>query len=245
MLLKGKRILVTGASRGIGEATARLFAEQGASLMLSARSENVEALAEELNGTSEAGVYALAGDISDEDYTKRLVMASRKQLGGLDGLVNNAGILEQGLVGMIQLDSVRRMLEVNLVAMINLTQFSLRLMKEGSPSIVNVTSIAGTHGIEGISAYCASKAAVIGLTKSLAKEVAPSGVRVNAVAPGFIDTQMARQLDDDWFQERVESVRMKRIGTPLDVANLSLYLCSDLSTYVTGQTIGVDGGMQV
>jgi len=245
MLLKGKRILVTGASRGIGEATARLFAEQGASLMLSARSENVEALAEELNGASEAGIYALAGDISDEDYAKRLVMASRKQLGGLDGLVNNAGILEQGLVGMIQLESVRRMLEVNLVAMINLTQFSLRLMKEGSPAIVNVTSIAGTHGIEGISAYCASKAAVIGFTKSLAKEVAPSGVRVNAVAPGFIDTQMARQLDDEWFQERVESVRMKRIGTPLDVANLSLYLCSDLSTYVTGQTIGVDGGMQV
>jgi len=245
MLLEGKVAIVTGASRGIGRCIAERFAEHGASLVLTARSESVESIAQGLDGENRRAI-AVRGDLADEACVRRVVQTCRREFRRLDVLVNNAGVLAPSLIGMTSLDEVRRMLEINLLAAINLTQYAVRLMQpQRSGSIINLASIAGTQAIEGLSAYGASKAAVEGFTRSIAKELAPRGIRANAIAPGFIDTDMARSLDPAWFERRVESIRMGRIGQPDDVAGCALFLASDLSSYITGQTIGVDGGMQV
>jgi 3-oxoacyl-[acyl-carrier protein] reductase len=243
MLLEGRIAVVTGASRGIGAAVARAFAGQGASLLLCARGEGVEALAREL---AEDGrpVGALRGDVRDPAFARQLITTVRKEHGGLDVLVNNAGILHQGLIGMTSTEQMRELWEVNVQAMMTLTQFATRVMDaRRRPSIVNLASIAGTQGMEGVTAYSASKAAVVGYTLSSAKELAPKGVRVNAIAPGFIDTDMVRGVSPDWYQRRIQSIRMGRIGDPEDVAGVAVFLASDLSRYVTGQVIGVDGSM--
>jgi 3-oxoacyl-[acyl-carrier protein] reductase len=244
MLLKGKTALVTGASRGIGRAVAEVFTAHGARVVLAARSAAVELAAAALRDAG-GDAIAVTCDVNEEAAVKSLIKTCR-DLGGLDVLVNNAGILEQSLVGMIQLDSARRMLETNVVALINLTQYAVRLMtKSSAPSVINIASIAGTQGIEGVAAYSASKAAVLGFTQSAAKELAARRIRVNAIAPGFIDTDMTRGMSKDWYDKRMAGVRLGRIGTAQDIANCALFLASDLSGYVTGQVIGVDGGMIV
>jgi 3-oxoacyl-[acyl-carrier protein] reductase len=243
MLLEGRVALVTGASRGIGAAIARAYAAEGASLLLCARSEGVEALAGEL-AAGQRPVRALRGDVSDAGFARELITSVRKEHGRLDVLVNNAGILRQGLIGMTSTEQMRELLEVNIVALMILTQYATRIMDtKWSPSVVNLASIAGTSGMEGVTAYSASKAAVVGYTLSSAKELAPKGIRVNAIAPGFIDTDMVRGVSPDWYERRLQSIRMGRIGTPEDVAGVAVFLGSDLSRYVTGQVIGVDGGM--
>ena len=242
--LEGRRALVTGGSRGIGEACARRLAEAGARVVITSRSDEGEKAAASLR---EAGhdVTHFACDIADEAAVKAMVMATRRTLGGLDCLVNNAGIMELGIVGMTTMDSVQRMFAANVTGLISLTQFAIRLMPAAGGSIVNLASIAGTQGIPGVAAYSGTKGAVISYTKAAAKELAPKNIRMNAIAPGFIDTSMARTLSEEWFQKRLESIAMKRIGTPEDIANAVLFLCSDLSCYITGQIIGVDGGMVV
>jgi 3-oxoacyl-[acyl-carrier protein] reductase len=243
MILAGKLALVTGASRGIGRATAITFAAQGATVLLVARSESILELAHELNGQGQKAT-AFVGDITQEETVKELIKTCRSLGQPLDIIVNNAGILEQGLIGMISPDSINRLLNTNVTALINLTQYAVRLMgKSTSPSIINIASIAGTQGIEGVSAYAASKAAVVGFTLAAAKELAAKKIRVNAIAPGFIDTDMTQSMPPDWYQKRLDSIRLGRIGTTQDIANCALFLASDLSTYITGQTIGVDGGM--
>jgi 3-oxoacyl-[acyl-carrier protein] reductase len=243
MLLEGRVALVTGASRGIGAAIARAFAAEGATLLLGARSEAVETVARELAAGSYP-VRAMRGDISDAAFARELVASVRKEHGHLDVLVNNAGILRQGLIGMTSTDHMRELWEVNVLGVMMLTQYAVRVMdSQRNPSVINVASIAGTQGMEGVSAYSASKAAVVGYTLSSAKELAPKGIRVNAIAPGFIDTDMVRGVTPDWYERRLQSIRMGRIGTPEDVAGVALFLASGLSQYVTGQVIGVDGGM--
>jgi 3-oxoacyl-[acyl-carrier protein] reductase len=243
MLLEGRVALVTGASRGIGAAIARAFAAAGATLLLCARGDGVDALARELTA-AQRPARAMRGDVSDPAFARELIASVRKEHGRLDVLVNNAGILRQGLIGMTSADQMRELLDVNVLAVMVLTQYATRAMDlQRSPSIVNLASIAGTQGMEGVTAYSASKAAVVGYTLSSAKELAPKGIRVNAIAPGFIDTDMVRGVAADWYERRLQSIRMGRIGTPEDVAGVALFLASDLSRYVTGQVIGVDGGM--
>jgi 3-oxoacyl-[acyl-carrier protein] reductase len=244
MLLEGRCALVTGAGRGIGAGIARALAAEGARLLLTDVSDGASAVAAELREAGRQAV-AVAGDLRDEAFLKQLIQAARQEFGGLDVLVNNAGVLRQGLLGMVPSAAIREMFEVNVFAPITLTQYAVRLMTPArGPSIVNLASIAGTRGMEGVTAYSASKGAVVAFTLAAAKELAPRGIRVNAVAPGFIDTDMIRSVSPEWRKLRVESIGMARVGTAEDVAGAVVFLVSDLSRYVTGQVLGVDGGMQ-
>jgi 3-oxoacyl-[acyl-carrier protein] reductase len=244
-LLFGKVAIVTGASRGIGRAIAELFAAHGASVVIGGRSEEVDATAAAILA-ADGRVTAVKGDLREEVHQKALITTARSAFGGLDILVNNAGVLYQGLLGMVEMQKIRDMFEVNVHAVINLTQYAVRLMAvKRSGSIINLTSIAGTEAIEGMPGYSSAKAAVIGFTKSAAKELAPKGIRVNGIAPGFVDTDMTRAMPPELHRKRVEGIRMGRIGTPEDIAKAALFFASNLSEYVTGQILGVDGSMIV
>ena len=222
-----------------------VFAAEGAQLVISGRAESVLTLAAKLRGSGHA-CEAVQGDITDDAHARSLVQTCRTRFGGLNGVVNNAGVLTSGKLGMLRLGDARHMFEVNVLAAINVTQYAVRAFPRGQGgAVVNIASIAGTQGIDGISAYCASKAAIIGFTKAAAKELAAQGIRVNAIAPGFIDTDMARQVSPEWFQKRIEGIRMGRIGQPAEIAKAAAFLLSDDSCYVTGQILGVDGGMAV
>lgn len=245
MRLLGKTVLITGGSRGIGAALAEKFAKEGANVVISGRSPSGATLAARLQ--AEGGkVEAVQGDITDDAHVRSAIQLCRAKFGGLNAVVNNAGTLVAGKLGMLRLDEARRMFEVNVFAAINVTQYAVRTFPRGAGgAVINIASIAGTQGIDGISAYSASKAAIIGFTKAAAKELAPQNIRVNAIAPGFIDTDMARQVSPEWFQRRVESIRLGRIGQPADIANCAAFLASDEAAYITGQILGVDGGMAV
>ena len=170
----------------------------------------------------------------------------KKNVGQLDAVVNNAGILDDALLGMVNEKQVSHTLAVNTEAVIYHMQYASRLMmKQKSGSIVNVSSIIGRVGNAGQTVYGASKAAVIGATYSASKELAPYNIRVNAVAPGFIETAMTKQLSQEKYEQRLSEIKMGRIGTAEEVANVILFLASDYSSYVTGQVIGVDGGMVI
>lgn len=241
MLLQGKTALITGASRGIGAAIARAFVQHGCRVMLVARSAAVEELARELGDSA----TAMCADVADPASAKLIVQSCKERLGGLDILVNNAGKMNLGILGMIRDEAISEVLDTNLRSTIHLTQNAVRLLlRSQSGSVINLSSISGVAGNEGMSAYCAAKAAIIGFTKASAKELAPRGVRVNAVAPGFIDTDMTRELPEKVRESTIAGIRMGRAGSPEEVAGVCVFLASDLSAYVTGQIIGVDGGMQ-
>jgi 3-oxoacyl-[acyl-carrier protein] reductase len=246
--LDGRVALVSGGTRGIGRAVAETLARHGASIVVTGASEDPGAAALATSLQEAHGVEALgvACDVRQPQRVRSLYGDVFKAFGRLDVLVNNAGILRDALIGMVSDDVLEETFRVNTLGAIHHLQSAARLIqRSGRGSIVNITSIIGVEGNEGQIAYSSSKAALIGLTRSAAKELAPRGVRVNAVAPGFIDTDMSRSLPPDKFDERLASVKMGRIGTPQDVANVVLFLASDLSDYVTGQVIGVDGGMVV
>ncbi len=245
MLIEGKLAVVTGSTRGIGWQIAKSFAEAGGLVILhgSSASDLLDQRRAELGPQCVACVH---GDVASADATSEIYKLIFNQFKRLDILVNNAGILDDHLLPMVSAESVKRTLDVNTLGSFYHLQRASRIMgRAKSGSIINLTSIIGTNGNEGQVAYGMSKAAVIGMTKSAAKELAPQNIRVNAIAPGFIDTDMTHGLPPEKFQERLRSIKMKRIGTPADVAGVALFLASELSAYVTGQVIGVDGGMLI
>ena len=247
-LLRGKVALVTGAARGIGLATARIFALQGATVYLSGRDRAAieSARAEIIDSVDADSVRTVQLDVTSPDSVRDAFQAVFKGAKRLDALVANAGVLDDALIGMVSERQVRQVFETNTFGVIYCAQYASRLMaRNKSGSIINMTSIIGVEGNVGQTVYSGSKAAVIGITKSLAKELAPQNIRVNAIAPGFIDTDMARSIGAEKYAERVSAVKMGRVGTADEVANVAMFLASDLSSYVTGQVIGVDGGMLI
>jgi len=246
-MLKGKTALITGATRGIGLSIAKTYAKNGANIILNARDKvKAEEISKQLSSQYDIKVDYVLFDVANHEEVKIGFKELFKITKKLDIVVNNAGILDDALIGMVTREQIEKTFAINTFGVLYVAQYAARLMnrnKEGS--LINISSIIGTNGNEGQAVYGGSKAAVIGITKSLSKELAPSNIRVNAIAPGFIDTDMTRALPKDKYQERIESIKMGRIGKPEDIANTALYLASDLSSYVTGQVIGVDGGMLI
>jgi 3-oxoacyl-[acyl-carrier protein] reductase len=244
--LKGKVALITGATRGIGWSIAQLFATEGATVIITGKSslDTIKERVQFLQTLTDAEGFA--GDVGDYSFNQGLykhIFARRKRL---DILVNNAGILEDNLLGMVSPDQIQKVFSININGVIYNMQLASRLMQRNKyGSIINMSSIIGRVGNEGQVVYGASKAAVIGATLSAAKELASSNIRVNAIAPGFIETDMTKNLSEEKYQERLNSIKMKRIGTANDIANAALFFASNESEYITGQILGVDGGMLI
>lgn len=246
MSLDGKIAIVTGATRGIGKAISIKLAEQGATVYINGRS--LDDLQNTYDEFSSLGLNAeiMHFYVDDPQSIKNAFKGFLKKSKNLDILVNNAGILNDSLIGMVSQDQISQTFKTNAFSVINTSQYASRIMsKNKAGSIINISSIIGTNGNSGQVVYGGSKAAVLGITKSLAKELATKNIRVNAITPGFINTDMANSLPSDIFDERVKSIGMKRIGEPDDIANLVLFLSSAASSYITGQIIGVDGGMLI
>lgn len=246
MLLKGKTAIITGASKGIGRAVATLFAQEGANLFLISRSEEIlKELRDQLdNGTNHIAYFAV--DIGDQDAMKSVFSEIRSAKIPIDILVNNAGVMEDAVLQMVVPTLIEKIYRTNVFGLIDASKRASKLMlRNKNGSIINLTSIIGTNGNSGQTIYGSSKSAVIGFTKSLSKELSGFNIRVNGVAPGFIDTDMTKNMDQKFYEKNMESIGMGRMGQPEDVAKVILFLASDLSSYVTGQIIGVDGGMVI
>jgi 3-oxoacyl-[acyl-carrier protein] reductase len=244
--LQGKVALVTGATRGIGFAIAQKLAANGATVLVNGRSQQSLDSAIEKLADADCLCTPLLFDVSQPNAVKEAFQQLFKQHKQLDILVNNAGILDDALLGMVSAKQLEESYQTNVFGPLYCAQYASRLMaRKKSGSIINMASIVGSVGNAGQSVYAGTKSALIGMTQSMAKELAANNIRVNAIAPGFIDTDMARSLSETVFAQRVDSIAMKRIGTPEDVANVALFLASSLSSYVTGQIIGVDGGMLI
>lgn len=245
MLLKDKVALVTGGSRGIGAEIVRTFLREGASVCYTSQKESPhKAEFEALAAEKGSKVVWKQGSVADEAAVKKAVEDCATELGKIDVLVNNAGITKDGLVFRMKLEDLNAVLETNLTgAFLFCREAANKMIKQRSGSIINVGSIVGVTGNGGQTNYAASKAGLIGLTKSLAKEVCSRGVRANVVAPGFIETDMTAVLKDEVKQALLKEIPLGRIAGPAEVANAVLFLASDLSSYVTGQVLRVDGGM--
>ncbi|QLP98880.1 MAG: 3-oxoacyl-[acyl-carrier-protein] reductase [Rhodoblastus sp.] len=239
--LNGKAALVTGASGGLGGAIARALHAQGATVALSGtRKEALDALAAELGER----VHVLPCDLSDAAQVEALVPAAEKAMGGLDILVNNAGLTRDGLIMRMKDEDWDKVIAVNLSAAFRLSRAAVKgMMRRKSGRVVSITSVVGVTGNPGQANYCASKAGLIGMTKSLAAEVASRGITVNCVAPGFIESPMTDALNDKQKEGILASVPAGKLGQGADIAAAVVYLASAEAGYVTGQTLHVNGGM--
>ena len=246
-LLAGKVALITGTNRGIGRAMMGAFARQGAIVYAGARTEGcLDSMAAELGRRFETEVCPVYFDVTDGAGMRAAFVRIKRERQRLDVLVNNAGIMRDAVIGMVTNDLLQETFAVNVFAVAQAVQYAAKFMvPQKSGSIINISSIVGVRGNSGQMAYSASKGAVIALTKTAAKELAPSRVRVNAIAPGMIDTDMFRSVGTERIQAYLAKIGMGRLGRPEDVANAAVFLASDLAEYVTGQILGVDGAVAI
>jgi 3-oxoacyl-[acyl-carrier protein] reductase len=245
-LLEGKTALITGAARGIGRAIALRFADEGADIAFTDLNydDNAKSLENELNAKGVKG-KAYASDASDFADTEKVVNQIVEHFGKIDILVNNAGITKDTLLMRVTEEQWDLVIKINLKSVFNFTKAATKsMMKNRYGSIVNLSSVVGVGGNAGQANYSASKAGIIGFTKSIARELGSRNIRSNAVAPGFIQTEMTAALPQDVREEWINKIPLRRGGTPEDVANVCLFLASDLSSYVSGQVINICGGMQ-
>ena len=243
-LMHGKTVIVTGAGRGIGRAMAGILAENGAVVYANdVREGAVEAWAAQQSEGLAGEIRPLPFDICSETEAKAAVMQVKKACGRIDGLVNNAAVEYNELIGMISAERMETMFRVNVFGTVNMLQLVSRIMgrQETGGSIVNVASMTALRGNRGQLVYSATKGAVVSLTKSAAKELAEKHIRVNAIAPGLTNTEMMQQADPEKLKNRIANICMGRLAEPADIARACLFLLSDLSAYVSGQVLAVDG----
>lgn len=237
--LNGAGVIVTGAARGIGKATARIFLEQGARVLIS--DLDSAALGEAQNDLP--GVETCVCNITDRSQVDTMFATAVEKFGRVDVLVNNAGITQDGLFMRMKVESWAFILDVNLTGTFHCCQAAVNIMRKSRKgSIINLSSLART-GNPGQVNYSAAKAGVVGLTKALAKEVAPMGIRVNAIAPGYVETRLTQAIPEKMREEMVSRIPLRRKGAPEDIAGPVLFLASDLSSYVTGEVLNVTGGV--
>jgi 3-oxoacyl-[acyl-carrier protein] reductase len=244
-LLKNKSVIITGGSRGIGKAIAEKFAQNGANLAITCIKITDEAL-ELVKNIESLGVKAKLYESDASDFESAIKLAENvfNEFGSIDVLVNNAGITKDNLLLRMSEEDFNNVMKVNMNSVFNNTKAVLRqMLKQKNGSIINLSSVVGVKGNAGQSNYSSSKAAIIGFTKSVALELGSRNIRCNAIAPGFIETEMTKALQQDQINEWSESIPLKRSGNPEDVANTSLFLASDMSSYITGQVMNVCGGM--
>lgn len=241
MSLEGKTVIVTGSSRGIGRAIAVEFAKKGANIVLNGRKPMPEELVQELEQLG-AKTHTVLGDISQFDFAQTLIEEAKEAFGSVDVLVNNAGITKDMLLIRMKEEDFDQTMNINLKGTFNTIRHASKVMlKQKSGTIINMASVVGLVGNVGQANYAASKAGVVGLTKSAARELAARGITVNAIAPGFIQTEMTDVLSEKMKEQAVGQIPLKQFGQPEDIARLAVFLSEN--RYITGQVINVDGGM--
>ena len=243
-----KKVLITGGSRGIGEGMVRYMAARGADIVFTYKNsaETANQLAQDMAAEHGIRCKAMACEIMKMDDVKATYEAALAYLDGLDVLINNAGITRDAPLMTMQEGEWHEVLNTNLTGTFNLTRCAVvTFLRRKAGSIINITSVSGLQGIKGQTNYAASKAGIIGFTRSLAKEVAPRGVTVNAIAPGFIETQMTQELTEARNKEALGQIPLKRFGKVEEVAALAWFLATDEARYITGQTLVVDGGLSI
>ena len=244
-LLKNKNVIITGATRGIGKGIAEVFAKNGANVAFTYSSsvDAANALEKELQffGVKAKGYQSNAADF---DAAQEFVVDVLKEFGSVDVLINNAGITKDNLLMRMSEADFDAVIAINLKSVFNLTKAVIRpMMKQRNGSIINMSSVVGVKGNAGQANYAASKAGILGFTKSVALELGSRNIRCNAIAPGFIETEMTAKLDENTVNEWRKTIPLKRGGSPEDIANACVFLASEMATYITGQTLNVDGGM--
>lgn len=244
-MLTGKVAVVTGAGRGIGKAIALKLANEGASIVVNYRSSEKEAMDLVVEIREKGGMAdAIQGDVSYLADAEKVIKFAAEKFGRLDILVNNAGITRDTLLLRMKEEDFDKVLQVNLKGVFNCTKHASAIMlKQKSGRIINISSVVGLIGNAGQANYAAAKAGIIGFTKSIAKEIGARGITVNAIAPGFITTDMTEVLSDKVKEKLIENIPLKKLGSPEDIANCVAFLVSDSASYITGQVINVDGGM--
>ena len=245
-MLKGKNVIITGTTRGIGKALVEEFARNGANIWAHARKETPEYLdyIAELSKKYNVIISPVFFDMTDYDGMKAAIMKINNEKRPIDALINNAGIMNGALFTMTTQEMLRREFEVNFFSVFALTQYVVKLMlRKQHGSIVNISSYVAFEGTEGRSAYAASKAALIAMTKTISNEFGTKGIRANCIAPGVVNTNLLNNTSEEEINKAKDSAALRRIAEPIEIAKAAVYLASDNSSFVTGQTVRVDGGM--